>query len=78
MKNGVRVLGLAPGFVPTNMAANALGATEVEKLVVSRALNKRLIETEEIGRFVAFLATNKAGFVTEETLVMDGGLRPSL
>ncbi len=75
VKDGIRVLGVAPGFVRTDMVANAFGGTEVEKLVVSRIPMKRFGEAEEIGRFVAFLATNKAGFVTGETLVIDGGQR---
>ena len=78
VKDGVRVLGVAPGFVRTDMVANAFGGTEVEKLVVSRIPMKRFGEAEEIGRFVAFLATNKAGFVTGETLVIDGGQRSLL
>ena len=75
IKDGIRVLGVAPGFVRTDMVANAFGGTEVEKLVVSRIPMKRFGEAEEIGRFVAFLATAKAGFVTGETLVIDGGQR---
>lgn len=75
VKDHIRVLCVAPGFVRTDMVGDAFGDTEVEKLVVSRIPMKRFGEAEEIGRFVAFLATTKAGFVTGETLVIDGGQR---
>jgi NAD(P)-dependent dehydrogenase (short-subunit alcohol dehydrogenase family) len=75
VKDGIRVLGVAPGFVRTDMVVDAFGGTDVENLVVSRIPMKRFGEAEEIGRFVAFLATEKAGFVTGETLVIDGGQR---
>lgn len=78
VKDGIRVIGVAPGFVRTDMVANAFGGTDVEKLVVSRIPMKRFGEADEIGRFVAFLATEKAGFVTGETLVIDGGQRSLL
>lgn len=75
VKDGIRVLGVAPGFVRTDMVVDAFGGTDVEKLVVSRIPMKRFGKAEEIGRFVAFLATEQAGFVTGETLVVDGGQR---
>ena len=78
VKDGIRVLAVAPGFVRTDMVANAFGGTDVEKLVIARIPMKRYGEAEEIGRFVAFLATDKAGFVTGETLVIDGGQRSLL
>lgn len=78
VKDGIRVLCVAPGFVRTDMVVDAFGGTDVEKLVVSRIPMKRFGEADEIGRFVAFLATSKAGFVTGETLVIDGGQRSLL
>lgn len=78
VKDGIRVLAVAPGFVRTDMVANAFGGTDVEKLVIARIPMKRYGEAAEIGRFVAFLATDKAGFVTGETLVIDGGQRSLL
>lgn len=75
IKDNIRVLCVAPGFVKTDMVGDAFGGTDVEKLVVSRIPMKRFGEAAEIGNFVAFLATAKAGFVTGETLVIDGGQR---
>ena len=66
---------VAPGFVKTDMVGDNFGGTEVEKLVVSRIPMKRFGEAEEIAQLIAFLSTSKAGFVTGETLVIDGGQR---
>jgi len=74
-RDQIRVICVAPGFVKTDMVGDNFGGTEVEKMVVSRIPMKRFGEAEEIAQLIAFLATAKAGFVTGETLVIDGGQR---
>ena len=74
-RDQIRVICVAPGFVKTDMVGDSFGGTEVEKLVVSRIPMKRFGEAEEIAQLIAFLSTSKAGFVTGETLVIDGGQR---
>lgn len=74
-RDQIRVICVAPGFVKTDMVGDNFGGTEIEKLVVSRIPMKRFGEAEEIAQFIAFLATSKAGFITGETLVIDGGQR---
>ncbi len=74
-RDQIRVICVAPGFVKTDMVGDNFGGTEVEKLVVSRIPMKRFGEAEEIAQLIAFLSTSKAGFVTGETLVIDGGQR---
>ena len=74
-RDQIRVICVAPGFVKTDMVGDNFGGTEVEELVVSRIPMKRFGEAEEIAQLIAFLSTSKAGFVTGETLVIDGGQR---
>lgn len=74
-RDQIRVICVAPGFVKTDMVGDNFGGTEVEKLVVSRIPMKRFGEADEIAQLIAFLSTSKAGFVTGETLVIDGGQR---
>lgn len=74
-RDQIRVICVAPGFVKTDMVGDSFGGTEVEKLVVSRIPMKRFGEADEIAQLIAFLSTSKAGFVTGETLVIDGGQR---
>ncbi|OUS15676.1 hypothetical protein A9Q88_10375 [Gammaproteobacteria bacterium 50_400_T64] len=74
-RDQIRVICVAPGFVKTDMVGDNFGGTEVEKRVISRIPMKRFGEAEEIAQLIAFLSTSKAGFVTGETLVIDGGQR---
>ncbi|OUS13469.1 hypothetical protein A9Q89_02890 [Gammaproteobacteria bacterium 53_120_T64] len=74
-RDQIRVICVAPGFVKTDMVGDNFAGTEVEKLVVSRIPMKRFGEADEIAQLIAFLSTSKAGFVTGETLVIDGGQR---
>ncbi len=74
-RDQIRVICVAPGFVKTDMVGDNFGGTDVEKLVISRIPMKRFGKAEEIAQFIAFLSTSKAGFVTGETLVIDGGQR---
>ena len=77
-RDQIRVICVAPGFVKTDMVGDNFGGTEVEKLVISRIPMKRFGEADEIAQLIAFLSTSKAGFVTGETLVIDGGQRSLL
>jgi len=80
-KSGVRVNGIAPGFVRTAQilsAENSLGAgglAEAEKTV---PLSGRSGEPEEIANVAAFLVSEKASYITGQTLVVDGGLTVSM
>ena len=80
--NGVRVIGLNPGHTHTDRVAEGLKAearqknmTEQEALnaIVQRIPLGRLGDPEEIGTVVAFLASEKASYVTGVNISMDGG-----
>jgi len=49
-----------------------LGQAYIETMAAAIPL-KRLGTVEEIGHAVAFLASEEAGFITGQTLVVDGG-----
>lgn len=71
---GVRVNAVAPGYVRTPMIENALRAGLLsERAVRDRTPSDRLAAPEDIARAVVFLASAEAGFVTGQTLVVDGG-----
>lgn len=63
---------VAPGFVRTDMTAN-LPAEMVETLLKSTPIS-RFAEPEEIAAAVGFLASEKAGYITGETLNINGGM----
>jgi 3-oxoacyl-[acyl-carrier protein] reductase len=68
----ITVNAVAPGFIASDMTA-ALGAALTDE-VKKRVPAKRLGEAWEIAEAVLFLASPSSGYVTAQTLVVDGGL----
>ncbi|GGY06166.1 SDR family oxidoreductase [Streptomyces hiroshimensis] len=69
---GVRVNSIAPAVVKTKFAA-ALYEGREEEVVASYPLG-RLGVPEDIGGAAAFLLSDDAGWITGQTLVVDGGI----
>lgn len=69
---GITVNAVAPGFIQTDMT-DSLGDDQRETLLGQTALG-RLGHVEEIAGAVAFLAGPAAGYITGETLNVNGGL----
>jgi acetoacetyl-CoA reductase len=68
---GVTVNAIAPGYIATDMVA-AVDKSVLDKIVAQIPVG-RLGEAEEIGRCVAFLADDAAGFITGAVLTANGG-----
>lgn len=68
---GITVNAVAPGYINTDMVA-AINP-DVLKTIVSKIPVGRLGEASEIARAVCFLADDSAGFITGETLSVNGG-----
>jgi NAD(P)-dependent dehydrogenase (short-subunit alcohol dehydrogenase family) len=87
---GVRVVGVAPGPVNTQMWLGPAGVAAVvaertgkdPQTVVDEAEAgipiRRLTTAEEVGDLVAFLASARAGTITGTTVRIDGGITPSV
>jgi NAD(P)-dependent dehydrogenase (short-subunit alcohol dehydrogenase family) len=72
--HGIRVNGVAPGTIATELAAKAvLTSEEAKARIMSRTPMKRLGEPSEIASVVAFLLSDAASYVTGETVLADGG-----
>lgn len=69
---GIRVNGLAPGFVPTRMSA-AVIARSRERIVAATPLGRTGQESDIQGAAV-FLAAPASDFVTGQILLVDGGM----
>ena len=71
---GVRVNALLPGPVRTPMVEEAIASGIVDpQEVIDRTPAGRFAEPEDIGRAAVLLCSPDAGFVTAQTLVVDGG-----
>lgn len=68
----ITVNAVAPGFIASDMTAT-LGDVLLDE-VKKRVPAKRLGEATEIADAVLFLASPSAGYITAQTLVVDGGL----
>tara|TARA_R110002096_G_scaffold168798_12_gene340135 strand:+ start:7595 stop:8326 length:732 start_codon:yes stop_codon:yes gene_type:complete len=63
---------VAPGFIDTDMT-KALADTQREALLTAIPLG-RLGQAEEIANAVSFLCSDKAGYISGETLHVNGGM----
>ena len=69
---GITVNAVAPGFIETEMTAG-LGNEVTENLRSAIALG-RFGAASEVAALVAFLASDGAGYITGETIAINGGL----
>ena len=69
----VRVNGVAPGYVATDMTADV--TDEARARLTEAAALKRFGRTEEIAELVHFLLSERSSFITGQTLVADGGYK---
>lgn len=69
---GIRVNAVAAGLIETDMTAG-LKQDQVERIVKSSALG-RIGQPDEVAEAVAFLASTRAGYITGQCLVVDGGI----
>ncbi len=69
---GIRCNCVAPGFIDTDMTSNLSG--EIKENFLSKIPLKRLGSPEEVANAVAFLASEKASYITGSTIHVNGGL----
>ena len=89
-RQGVRVVGVAPGPVstplwlgPSGAAASIAARTGADQQKVVDEVSAeipvgRFTTPEEVGDLVAFLASARAGTITGSTIRIDGGITPSV
>ena len=69
---GITVNCIAPGFIATDMT-NQLPDEQKEALL-ARIPARRLGKAEEVAALVAFIASDAAGYITGETIHINGGM----
>jgi len=72
VKKGITVNAISPGYVQTDMVMAI--REDVRKKIVSEIPAGRLAMPEEVADAVAFLASEKAAYITGTNLAVNGGL----
>ena len=73
--HGIRVVGVGPGTIMTDMVAGAFVQSAGNRAILSRTPLGRYGKASEIASVVAFLASDDASYMTGETVYVDGGRR---
>jgi NAD(P)-dependent dehydrogenase (short-subunit alcohol dehydrogenase family) len=73
-KTGVRVNAICPGSTDTPMLRGAMAASpDLEKLILASSPSGRLGHAEEVAEAVVWLCSDRASFVSGESMLVDGG-----
>jgi NAD(P)-dependent dehydrogenase (short-subunit alcohol dehydrogenase family) len=71
--NGITSNAISPGLVATDMSENELN-TDAGKKKVEGIPAKRLGTIDEVGSSVVYLASDEAGYITGQTINVNGGM----
>lgn len=71
--HGIRVNAVGPGSIDTAMMAGVNADPKAMQVALSRTPLGRMGEASEIANTVAFLVSDKASYITGETIYVDGG-----
>ncbi|MEM9464388.1 MAG: SDR family oxidoreductase [Actinomycetota bacterium] len=73
-RQGIRVNAVLPGSTDTTMLQSFIAGDEgMAKIIASSNIHGRLIEPAEIAASVVWLASDQAGMVNGQSLIVDGG-----
>jgi NAD(P)-dependent dehydrogenase (short-subunit alcohol dehydrogenase family) len=75
--HGIRVNAVSPWYTRTPLAEPVLQQPERLELILQRTPLHRIAEAEEVAAAIAFLAMDKASYITGQNLVTDGGMTVS-
>lgn len=71
--DGIRVNAVAPWYIDTPLAREVLDDADFLAAVLARTPLQRIGRPEEVAATVAFLCLPAAGYITGQTLAVDGG-----
>ena len=72
--DGIRVNAVAPWYITTPLALPVLNNPEKRAGILSRTPMNRIGEADEVASVVSFLSMPASGYVTGQTIAVDGGL----
>ncbi|HEY9524466.1 MAG TPA: SDR family oxidoreductase [Thermopolyspora sp.] len=72
-ERNIRVNNVAPGVIRAPMSPSMAAVSGGEERSAADAILKRIGEPEEVAEVVEFLLSDRASFITAQTLLVDGG-----
>jgi 3-oxoacyl-[acyl-carrier protein] reductase len=72
---GIRVNGLAPGYIDVPMSPSMQAISGGEGALIKQVPLSRLGRTEEMAEIVEFLLSDRSAYINGETILADGGVR---
>ncbi len=74
---GIRANTICPGFIETEMSGGK-GASERHPQIVQNTALKRGGQPEEVAELASFLCSDRAGYITGATIIIDGGVTATI
>jgi tropinone reductase I len=72
--DGIRVNTVSPWYIETPLTQAVLAQPERLAKIIARTPMKRVGQPEEVASMVAFLAMDKASYITGQNILVDGGM----
>ena len=72
-RSGIRINSLCPAAIETSMSERLFGAPQVHKSVVGRHPIGRFGKPSEVAEAVLWMCSDRASFMTGQSLILDGG-----
>jgi len=72
-RDGIRVLDIAPGYIETDLNREFLSSDKIQAWLKRRVPAGRAGSPDEVARLVGALYAENIGFLTGETIYIDGG-----
>jgi len=73
-KYGIRVNAVSPWYTETPLTVSVFNNPEKMDAILSRTPMDRVAQAEEMAAVIAFMAMDKASYVTGQNLLVDGGM----
>ena len=73
-RDNIRVLDIAPGYIETDLNREALKTEYLQAYIKRRVPSRRPGKAEEVARLVGLLFDADIGYLTGDTIYIDGGL----
>jgi len=73
-QDGIRINAVAPWYITTPLASAVLNNPDKREGILKRTPMNRIGEPEEVASVVSFLCMPASGYVTGQTISVDGGL----